>query len=131
MQLTSLSGPVSGFAFSSTLVSPGFAQVTRVCATIEECRSDFGTCETLAGFNFPPDVSADSKTARLVTPDLRLTLALFQATDATRTFATETDDGRFAVTPEPGGVFVGLRTQEIFGTMVDHRLTATCKKAAN
>ncbi|MES2541988.1 MAG: hypothetical protein V4583_15610 [Pseudomonadota bacterium] len=120
-----------GLVLAVTLVSPGFAQETWGSAAIEECRSDFDTCEALAGFKFPLDVSADGKTARLVTPGFRLKLPLSQADEAKRTFATVTDDGIFAVTLEPGGAFVGLRTQEVFGTMVDHRLTATCKKAAN
>jgi hypothetical protein len=131
MLVPPLPARVSGFVLAAALASPGFAQERWSCAAIKECRNDFDTCETLAGANFPLDLSADGKTAQMVTPVFRLTLALSQTTKAGRTFETATDDGTFSVTLDPDGVLVGLRTHESFGTMVEHRLTATCKKAAN
>ena len=106
------------------------AQETWTCTAIEECRSDDGTCRSGENAQFPFGISADGKTSRMTTPAFDLTLASSTAASGTKAFETVTDDGTFAVLLEADGTFQGLWTQEIFGTMVEHRLSATCKKAA-
>ena len=108
---------------------PAWADEAWLCEAREECRSTSEECRPL-GMTFPVTISGTPGTLRMTVPERgALALDLAGSSAGSRVFSSSEGEVDYAVTLHDDGAFVGVLSETMFwGGVIDHRLTASCRR---